>query len=131
MLAVGGNAETSRVSGINIRRVRNIAYIASGIFCALAGILQTARLAAAQASAGTGWEMTVIAATIIGGVSMYGGSASVLGAVIGVTLMETLTISMTMLKVNPYWQRVAIGIVIVLAVAIDTYRRQRMSGGKE
>ena len=74
--------------------------------------------------------MTVVAATIIGGVSMYGGSATVFGAAIGVGLMETLTISMTMIKVNAYWQRVAIGIVIILAVGIDTYKRKKLSGGK-
>ena len=131
LLAVGGNAETARVSGINIRLIRNIAFIASALLCGMAGILQTARLATAQATAGTGWEMTTIAATIIGGVSMYGGAATIPGAVIGVTLMETLTISMTMLKVNPYWQRVVIGIVIILAVTIDTYKRKKLSGGKE
>ena len=130
LLAVGGNPETARVCGINVIRVRNIAYIISGVMCALAGILQTARLATAQSTAGNGWEMTIIAATIIGGVSMYGGSTTISGTVIGVTLMETLTVSMTMLKVNAYWQKVAVGIVIILAVTIDTYRRKSMSAGK-
>lgn len=130
LMASGGNPETARTCGINIKMIRNIAFIISGVLCALAGILSTARLATAQAAAGTGWEMTVVAATIIGGVSMYGGSATVFGAAIGVGLMETLTISMTMIKVNAYWQRVAIGIVIILAVGIDTYKRKKLSGGK-
>lgn len=130
LMAAGGNPETARTCGINIKRIRNFAFVISGTLCALAGILSSARLATAQAAAGTGWEMTVVAATIIGGVSMYGGSATVFGAAIGVGLMETLTISMTMIKVNAYWQRVAIGIVIILAVGIDTYKRKKMSGGK-
>lgn len=130
LLAVGGNAETARTCGIPIRRVRNIAFIIMAVMCSLSGILATARLETAQATAGTGWEMTVVAAAIIGGVSMYGGSASVLGAAIGTAIMETLTISMTMLKVNPYWQRVVVGIVIVLAVGMDTYQRKKLSGGK-
>ncbi len=130
VLAVGGNAETARTCGINIRRVRNIAFVVMGVMCSMAGVLSTARLETAQATAGTGWEMTVVAAAIIGGVSMYGGSASVLGAAIGTAIMETLTISMTMLKVNPYWQRIVVGIVIVLAVWMDTYQRKKLSGGK-
>lgn len=130
LLAVGGNAETARTCGINIRRVRNIAFVVMGVMCSMAGVLSAARLETAQATAGTGWEMTVVAAAIIGGVSMYGGSASVLGAAIGTAIMETLTISMTMLKVNPYWQRIVVGIVIVLAVWMDTYQRKKLSGGK-
>ena len=129
LLAVGGNAETARVCGINVKKVRYTAFVLSGILCASAGILTTARLATAQPSAATGWEMTVIAATIIGGVSMYGGTASIFGVVIGVCIMETLTISMTMMKVNPYWQKIVVGIIIVLAVIIDTYRRLKNSGG--
>ncbi|RGQ05186.1 ABC transporter permease [Blautia obeum] len=129
LLAVGGNPETARVCGINVKKVRYKAFILSGILCASAGILSTARLATAQPSAATGWEMTVIAATIIGGVSMYGGTASIFGVVIGVCIMETLTISMTMLKVNPYWQKIVVGFIIVLAVIIDTYRRLKSSGG--
>ena len=130
LMAVGGNPETARTCGINVKLIRNAAYIINAVLCALAGILSTARLETAQAAAGSGWEMTVIAAAIIGGVSMYGGSATILGAVIGVGIMETLTVSMTMIKVNAYWQRVVIGIVIILAVGMDTFKRKRMSGGK-
>lgn len=130
LLAVGGNKETARLCGINVKLVSSISFVISGVFCSMAGILSTARLETAQAAAASGWEMTCIAAAIIGGVSMFGGSVTIFGAVIGACLMETLNISMTMLKVNAYWQRVAIGIVIILAVGIDTYRRKRMSGGK-
>ena len=130
LLAVGGNRETARVCGVNVKRVCNGAFIISAVFAALAGILSIARLGTAQASAGTGWEMTCIAAAIIGGVSMFGGYVTVFGAFIGVCLMETLTVSMTMLRVSAYWQKVAIGIVIIFAVGIDTYRRRSLSGGK-
>ena len=107
-----------------------MAFVSNAVLCALAGILSSARLQTAQAAAGTGWEMTVIAAAIIGGVSMYGGSATIIGALLGVGIMETLTVSMTMIKVNAYWQRVVIGVVIVLAVGMDTYKRKHLSGGK-
>lgn len=130
LLAVGGNKETARLCGINVRFVSSLAFVISGVFCSLAGILSTARLETAQAAAASGWEMTCIAAAIIGGVSMFGGSVTIPGAIIGACLMETLTVSMTMLKVNAFWQKVAIGVVIILAVGIDTYRRKKMSGGK-
>lgn len=130
LLAVGGNQETSRTCGINVRRVRNIAFVISSMMAALAGLLSTSRLGAVQATSGTGWEMTVIAATVIGGVSMYGGSASILGAAIGVAIMETLTVSMTMIRINAYWQNIVVGIIITVAVAIDTFRRKKLSGGK-
>ena len=130
LLAVGGNKETARLCGLNVQRISSIAFVISGLFCSLAGILSVARLETAQAAAASGWEMTCIAAAIIGGVSMFGGSVTILGAVIGAGLMETLNVSMTMLKVNAYWQKVAIGIVIILAVGIDTYRRKQMTGGK-
>ena len=130
LLAVGGNKETARLCGINVKLVSSISFVISGVFCSMAGILSTARLETAQAAAANGWEMTCIAAAIIGGVSMFGGSVTIPGAIIGACLMETLNISMTMMKVNAYWQKVAIGIVIILAVGIDTYRRKKMSGGK-
>lgn len=130
LLAVGGNQETARTCGINVRRVRSIAFVISSVMAALAGMLSAARLTAVQATAGVGWEMTVVAATVIGGVSMYGGSSSILGAAIGVAIMETLTVSMTMIRINGYWQNIVVGIIIVIAVAIDTIRRKKLSGGK-
>lgn len=130
LLAVGGNQETARTCGINVRRVRNIAFVVSSLMAALAGMLSAARLTAVQATSGVGWEMTVVAATVIGGVSMYGGSSSILGAAIGVAIMESLTVSMTMIRINAYWQNIVVGIIIIIAVAIDTIRRKKLSGGK-
>ena len=130
LLAVGGNEETARTCGINVHRVRYIAYIISALMAALAGMLSAARLSAVQATSGVGWEMVVVAATVIGGVSMYGGSSSIFGAAIGVAIMETLTVSMTMIRINAYWQNIVVGIIIIVAVAIDTFRRKKLSGGK-
>lgn len=130
LLAVGGNQETARTCGIDVRRVRNIAFIISSAMAALAGMLAAARLGAVQATSGTGWEMTVVAATVIGGVSMYGGASSIFGAAIGVGIMESLTVSMTMMRINAYWQNIVVGVIIVVAVTIDTFRRKKLSGGK-
>lgn len=130
VMAIGGNEETARVSGINISKFKILTYVLSGTLAAVAGIVTAARLSTSQANAGTGWEMTVIASVVIGGTSMFGGSGSVLGTVIGVAIMEVLTVSMTMLRIDPYWQSVVVGIIIILAVGIDTYRRKRMSGSR-
>lgn len=125
--AIGGNEETARVSGINISFFKIMSYVMVSIAAGVAGILMASRLSTAQANAGTGWEMTVIASVVIGGTSMYGGSGSVIGTVIGVAIMEVLTVSMTMLRIDAYWQRIAVGLIIVLAVGIDTYRRKYMN----
>lgn len=130
LLAVGGNQETSRTCGINVHRIRGIAFVICSVMASLAGMLTAARLGAVQATSGTGIEMTVIAGTVIGGVSMYGGASSILGAAIGVAIMETLTVSMTMIRINAYWQNIVVGVIIVVAVAIDTLRRKKLSGGK-
>jgi len=130
VMAIGGNEETARVSGINIKSNKIWTYIFVAVLSGLAGILMAARLSTSQANAGTGWEMTVISSVVIGGTSMFGGSGSVTGTIIGVAIMEVLTVAMTMLKIDPYWQKIVVGIIIILAVGIDTYRRSRMSGSR-
>jgi len=128
--AIGGNEETARVSGINIPFYKVMCYVIMAVLSGTAGILIASRLSTSQANAGMGWEMTVIASVVIGGTSMYGGAGTIIGTLIGVAIMETLTVSMTMLRIDPYWQRIAVGLIIVLAVGIDTYRRKFMSAAK-
>ena len=128
--AIGGNEETARISGINITFYKIMSYVIAAVVAGIAGILIASRLSSSQANAGMGWEMTVIASVVIGGTSMYGGSGTIIGTVIGVAIMEVLTVSMTMLRIDAYWQRIAVGVIIVLAVGIDTYRRKLMSGTK-
>ena len=89
------------------------------------GILAAARLATAQASAGTVFELTVVAAVIIGGTSMIGGSATVIGTVIGSLLLAVLLNGMTIIGLSPYYQNLLVGVVIVFAVALDQWRRSR------
>lgn len=124
--AVGGNAEAARISGINVGRVKLFVYVLTGGLAALTGILMTARLGSAQATAGTGYEMTVIAAAIIGGTSTYAGVGTILGSVLGALFMEILSNSLTLMRISVYWQNIVIGVVLVVAVIIDTYRRVLM-----
>lgn len=87
----------------------------------------TSRLGSAQALAGQGYEMTVIAAAIIGGTSTYAGVGTILGSVLGALFMEVLSNSLTLLRISVYWQNIVIGVVLIVAVIIDTYRRVLMS----
>lgn len=128
VLAIGGNAEASRLVGIRVDRVSIVVYVMAGALAALAGILSAARLGTAQASAGTGFELTVIAAVIIGGTSMFGGSATVVGTIIGALLLAVLSNGMTIVGLSPFYQNLLVGIVIVLAVAVDQWRRSRLVG---
>lgn len=124
--AVGGNKETSRLAGININMVQISVYILCSIAAALAGILMAGRLNSAQPSAGSGYELKVIAAVIIGGTSMFGGSGNVLGTLIGALLMTIIENGMLLMKISAYWQSLVVGIIIIFAVGLDQYRRKKV-----
>ncbi|HTD47263.1 MAG TPA: ABC transporter permease [bacterium] len=126
--AVGGNAEASRLSGINVDRTRLAAYMISGAFAALAGILLAARLSVGDATTGQGQELSVIAAAVIGGVSLLGGQGSVLGLFAGAALIGVLLNAMVLMGVPAFWQEVVIGGTIIVAVLLDRLRI-RFSGG--
>jgi ribose/xylose/arabinose/galactoside ABC-type transport system permease subunit len=131
VFAVGGNMETARLSGINVVKVLTSVYVLCGIASAISGVLTAARLASALANAGTGMELQVIAACIIGGTSMFGGSGSILGTLIGAAFMSIIANGMILMKISVYYQSVVIGAIIILAVGIDQFRRRRggMLGG--
>lgn len=124
--AVGGNKETSRLSGINIDFVRISVYLLTGFASALAGILMASRLGSGQPNAGTGYELLVIAAVIIGGTSLFGGAGSILGTAIGALLMSVIQNGMVLLKISAYWHNLVVGVIIILAVGFDQYRRHKI-----
>ncbi|MFP3089391.1 ABC transporter permease [Treponema sp. TIM-1] len=121
--AVGGNAEAARISGVNINKVYYSVYIIIGALAGLTGVLMASRLGSGQATAGTGYELTVIAAAVIGGTSTFGGIGSVAGSVLGALFMQIMGNSLTVMKIDVYWQNVAIGMILLLAVIMDQYRR--------
>jgi ribose/xylose/arabinose/galactoside ABC-type transport system permease subunit len=127
VLAVGGNEEAARVSGINIGRVKLMVYLICGVTAAITGILIASRLSSAQANSGTGWEITVIAAVIIGGTSLFGGSGTIVGTLIGASIMNVLTNAMVLMRISVYWQNIIVGAIIIVAVGFDTYRRKRIA----
>ncbi|CUI08642.1 sugar ABC transporter permease [Massilia antarctica] len=121
--AVGSNMEATRLSGVNVRAVKLWIFGLMGLMCALAGLINTARLAAGSPSAGTSGELDVIAACFIGGTSMRGGSGTVYGALIGALVMASLDNGMSMLDVDSYWQMIVKGAILTLAVWVDVVTR--------
>lgn len=117
--AIGGNEEAALYSGLNVRKIKLSVYLLSGLAAGIAGILFTARFGVGQSTAGLGYELDVIAAAVIGGVSLSGGRGTILGTIIGSLLMGILRNGLVLLNVSEYWQEVAIGLVILLAVILD------------
>jgi ribose/xylose/arabinose/galactoside ABC-type transport system permease subunit len=125
VFALGGNRETARLSGINVRRITIWIYVLCGAASGFTGVLTAARLASALSNAGTGMELQVIAGCIIGGTSMFGGSGSILGTLIGVAFMNIIANGMVLMRISVYYQSMVIGAIIIMAVGIDQYNRKR------
>jgi D-xylose transport system permease protein len=117
--AIGGNLEATRLSGVDVQRVKLIVFALMGAAAALAGLLTTARLAAGSPSAGSLQELDAIASCVIGGTSMRGGAGTVAGALIGALLMASLDNGMSMLSLDSYWQMIVKGTILLLAVWLD------------
>jgi ribose/xylose/arabinose/galactoside ABC-type transport system permease subunit len=119
VLAMGGNPEAARVSGIDIVWVRFGTYVCSGCAAALAAMILTARAASAQPAAGTGMEMDAIAAVVIGGTNMKGGKVNVVGALFGCLIVGMVNNGLNLLRIDSAWQIVAKGCLILFAVVLD------------
>lgn len=122
--AIGGNEEAARVSGVPVRLVKTSVYVLSAALCALAGVVLAGRLHAGDPLAGTGLELDVIAAVVIGGTSLFGGVGNMRGTLIGVFIIGVISNGLTILNVQAFWQDVAKGVVIFLAMSVDAYLRQ-------
>ena len=128
---IGGNERAARLSGINVDRMTIFAYVLTAFLAAFAGIIFTARMGSASCQAGTGWELRVITAVILGGASLKGGAGTVLGTFLGVLLMALITNALTLLGVDIYWQQFVVGVVLISAVVIDTLGRMGATGRAE
>lgn len=125
IIAVGGNEEAARLSGINIDRVKIFVYATSGLLASLAGFVLVARIGAAEPIGGTGFELQAIGAAVIGGASLFGGEGNPLGSLIGALTLGALQNGLTLLNVPSFWQFVATGAVVILAVLLDQATRKR------
>ncbi|HUI69362.1 MAG TPA: ABC transporter permease [Spirochaetia bacterium] len=128
---IGGNERAARLSGINVDRMTIFAYVLTAFLAAFAGVIFTARMGSASCQAGTGWELRVITAVILGGASLRGGAGTVLGTFLGVLLMALITNALVLLGVDIYWQQFVVGVVLISAVIIDTLGRLGATGRAE
>ena len=123
--AVGGNPEAARLSGLDVDRLTLSVYVIMGALAGLGSYVLAARLNSAEAVAGIGYELTVIASVVIGGTSLFGGIGTIFGTVIGTILIGVLLNGLQLNNVSSYIQQVIIGVIIVLAVAFDTFAKSR------
>ena len=125
LYAVGGNPEVARLAGINVNRVTVLVYTACAALSGLAGVLLAARLDAVQPTIGIAYELDAIAAVVIGGTSLSGGTGGIGGTIIGVLIIGVLRNGLNLLSVSPFVQAVIIGLVIVMAVAAETFKQRK------
>lgn len=125
--ALGGNENAARITGVKTDRIKILVYGLSGLMASIAGILITARLGAAQPSVGSTWVMPSVTAAIIGGTSLLGGQGGIGGTIIGSILMGVISNAIVLLEVSPYAEKVIVGIVVLVAVAIDRIRSRMNS----
>lgn len=127
---VGGNEEAARLSGVNVKKIKYLVYGVAGFMSSLAGVVLLARVNSGQPNAGTGYEMDVITGVVLGGVSMSGGQGRLIMVVVGVLIMGILTNGMTMLTINEYVQQFIKGLVLIGAVALDSFIKEQRSKQK-
>jgi rhamnose transport system permease protein len=119
LYAIGSNPEGARLAGVRSERRVLTAFVLAGALAGLGGVLFTARFGTVDATAGVGYELTVIAAAVVGGVAIFGGTGSVYGAALGALLLGTITSSLIILKVEAFWQQAAIGALLLPTIAFD------------
>lgn len=124
LIAVGGSAQTARLAGIGVKGISTWAYVLSGAGAGLAGAILVARLGAADPTIGADLLLTAIAATVMGGTKLSGGEGSMFGALFGAVLIATLTAGLTALNVQAFYQQVAVGTAIIVALLVDRLARR-------
>jgi len=122
--AIGGNKEATRLSGINTKKYEFSAYAISGLTASVAGMILAAKLNAAQPTAGEGYELNAVAATVIGGASLSGGVGSIWGTLIGALIIGVIRNGMNLMNADSYWQTGIIGGIIIVAVLVDGLRKK-------
>lgn len=126
--AVGSNTEAARLSGVNIEARIILCYVISVMCAATVGMIQAARLSIGHPAAGEGYELLAIAACILGGVSLMGGEGNIFGILVGAALIGVVQNEMVMLNINPFWHKIVISLVLLIAITLDYLRRRRNRG---
>ena len=123
ILAIGGNEEAARIAGVPVKRTKITVYIISGVLASFAALILVGRLGAADPTMGNLWELNAIAAAAIGGASLMGGKGSVVGTLIGAVILGTLSNGLTLLNIQAFYQLLATGLIIIIAMLIDRATR--------
>lgn len=122
---IGGNEKAARLTGIRVDRVKIIGFVITSVLAGIAGILLASRLGAALATSGRGMELRVITAVILGGASLLGGQGKIIGALLGTIFMGLVSNIMILARVSGYWQEIVLGVILILAVAVDILAQKR------
>jgi len=125
ILAVGGNEEAARVAGVPVKRTKVTVYVISGMLASLASLILIGRLGAAEPTIGNLWELDAIAAAAIGGASLMGGKGSIVGTLIGAIILGALRNGLTLMNIQAFYQLLATGLIIIIAMLIDRATRGR------
>ena len=128
---MGGNAEATRLSGVDTKKMMFLAYLNMCIMSVIAAWLTMARFQAANSTAGTNYEMDAIAACVVGGVSAYGGSGSVFGMIVGATLIGVINLGMSLMGVDANWQKVVKGVVLLGAVVFEIMSNRKKAAANK
>jgi len=127
LYAVGGNSEAARLSGVPVKRVILFAYVMSGLLAGVGGVVMASQLKSGSPTYGTMYELYVIAAVVVGGTSLSGGEGKILGTLTGAFIIAVIQNGMNLWKIEPFTQKVVLGMVILLAVLLDTLKHRRAS----
>jgi ribose transport system permease protein len=123
--ALGGNAQAAKLSGVRVKQIEILVYVLGGMFAAIGGVLLLSRLSYADPNAGSGYEMSAIAATVIGGISLSGGKGKIVNTLVGALILSSLTCGLQILNVAVYFQTIITGLVIIIAVFLDKTNERR------
>ena len=125
LYTIGSNSEAARLTGVNVKAMIYLAYMLSAGLAAFVGVLLAARIGIGNATQGEGWELQAIASSVIGGTSLFGAVGSVQGPLLGSFILTTINNGANLLSINPFWQRIITGALIILIVYFDQLRRKR------
>jgi ribose transport system permease protein len=124
MCATGGNAEAARIAGVKTLRIKGILFVTSGLLAGLSGILSNIHFGSTTIATGSGWELSAVAAVVVGGTSLFGGGGTLIGTLIGLAILQTITSGLVVVHIDPWWQTILIGMIMLASVSIDTLRRR-------
>lgn len=124
--AIGSNPDAALMAGVRVQRIKFMVYTISGLMCGLAGVLWASRVESAQTNTALGFELPTVAAAVVGGVNIFGGSGTVLGVVLGALLLGLIDNALKLMRISPFWQLAAQGFLILLAVVVDSVILRRL-----